>query len=283
MSQPSVGFVSFAGGHLRWKLARVRLLRQVKASSYFESIEVYSEKRLDEIISPEIANFISANRLGYGLWIWKPIVVLDFLKRNPSCTLILYLDAGCDFNYSISSRKRWEEYLLLLQQFGAVVFQTPHSELSYTSKKLVTRLRSELSHLQSGQIHAGTFLMTRDFALNFCEEWLAIMSENNFGWLRNEVEDESVDFYDDYIDYRYDQSVFSLLMKQNKAVNILQDDETDFAQSWKAGINFPILTSRNRSIVPILKQGLIHRALRRVERRVIKTYNSINEYSRAQK
>ena len=283
MSQPSIGFVSFAGGHLRWKFARVRLMRQVKASKCFDSIEIYTEKRLNEIVSPEIANFISANRLGYGLWIWKPIVVLDFLKRNPMCNSILYLDAGCDFNYSRSSRKRWNEYLFFLQQSGSVIFQTPHAEVSYTSKKLVTRLQSDLSHLQSGQFQAGTFLMTRDFAQNFCMDWLAIMSEKDFELLSNDVEDDSLDLYGDHIDYRYDQSIFSLMMKQKQDIKTLKDNETDFAPSWKAGLNYPILTSRNRSIVPVLKVGLVHRAIRRVERRVIRTYNSYSEYNRKRK
>ena len=283
MSQPCIGFVSFAGGHLRWKFAKARLLRQVKVSKRFHSVEIYTEKKLHEIISPEIAKFISDNHFGYGLWIWKPIVVLDFLKRNPLCDSILYLDAGCDFNYSKLSRKRWHKYLGYLRHFDALIFQTPHVEESYSSVELVTRLRSKLSHMQSGQIHAGAFLMTRSFAEDFCNEWLDVMSEDRFKLLKNEIIGESVNLFDTHIDYRYDQSIFSLLVKQKLRVKILQDEETDFAPTWKAGLYFPILTSRNRSIIPILKEGLIHRALRRIERRVIRTYNSFNEYNRNQK
>lgn len=278
MPQTTIGFLSFAGGHLRWKFASIRILRQTKSSTCFESIQMYTEKKLDSIITPEIAQFIAANRKGYGLWIWKPIIVLDFLKKNPHCESILYLDAGCDFNYSRASRMRWEEYLYYLENFKAIIFQTPHLEKSYTTKRLVNRLRSDSTHLETGQIQAGTFFMTRDFALKFCEEWLAIMSEENFKWLKNLAEDRATCYFDNFIDYRYDQSIFSLLMKQQQVKTLQADQETDFSSSWKTGLRFPILTSRNRSIVPILKAGLVHRGLRRVERRVIRTYNTYNEY-----
>lgn len=125
--------------------------------------------------------------------------------------------------------------------------------------------------------------MSRDFALKFCEEWLAVMSEENFKWLKNEVEDESAEYYENYIDYRYDQSIFSLLMKQQQ-VKILQANlDTDFAPSWKAGLDYPILSSRNRSIVPVLQVGLVHRGLRRVERKVIRTYNTYKQYKEDRK
>lgn len=278
MPQTSIGFVSFAGGHLRWKFASIRILRQIKASARFDSMEMYTEKKLHDIISPEIAQFISAHPKGYGLWIWKPIVVLDFLRRNPRCESILYLDAGCDFNGSESSRKRWEEYLSHLRHFNAVIFQTPHPEKSYTSAQLVTLLRSDLAHLECGQYHAGAFLMERSFAIKFCTDWLEVMSKENFKYLTDSVEGETIGIHEIHSDYRYDQSIFSLLLKKKSNIKILEDRETDFSPTWKIGLNYPVLTSRNRSIVPVLKEGLVHRGLRRVERRVIRTYNSYNEY-----
>ncbi len=278
MTQPSIGFVSFAGGHLRWKFAKVRILRQIKVSKCFDSIEMYSEKKLNRIVSPEFAEFICANRLGFGLWIWKPIIILDFLKNHPTCELILYLDAGCDFNYSNSSKGRWEDYLSYLDFAGAVVFQTPHAEESYTRKQLVKRLGAVPEHVQSGQIQAGTFFMTRSFALKFCTEWLEVMIEDEFRLLKNERDNEASDFYESYVDYRYDQSIFSLMMKQRQVKMLQSDKETDFAPLWKQGANFPILSSRNRSIVPVLRTGYIDRAIRRIERRIIRTYNSVDSH-----
>lgn len=283
MPQTSIGFVSFAGGHLRWKFASIRILHQIKASARFNSMEMYTEKKLHDIISPEIAQFISAYPKGYGLWIWKPIVVLDFLERHPKCDSILYLDAGCDFNGSESSRKRWEEYLTYLRYFNAVVFQTPHLEKSYTSPQLVNHLRSDFAHLETGQYHAGAFLMERSFAIQFCTEWLEIMSTESFKYLMDNVEGQSIGYYDIDSDYRYDQSIFSLLLKEKRDIKILEDRETDFSPSWKTGLNYPVLTSRNRSIVPVLQVGLVHRGLRRVERKVIRTYNTYKQYTEDRK
>lgn len=281
MPPQSIGFVSFAGGDLRWKLARIRLDRQIRSSRYFNSIRIYSTRKLHKLIDPHMAEFILANRLGYGLWIWKPIVILDFLERNPKSSSILYLDAGCDFNPSNSSKAKWDEYLSYLQNFEAIVFQTTHKEESYTSKQLVKELDIEPINVISGQIQAGSFFMTRNFAEDFCRKWLNVMTCDDFFFLKNEKNSNDFEPYDSYIDYRYDQSVFSLMMKKCENIKILQvDQETEFAPDWKSGRKHPILTSRNRSIVPVLKTRLIHRGLRRIERRVVKTYGLIHERRR---
>ena len=277
MSQPSIGFVSFASGHLRWRFARVRLNQQIKQFRYFESAEVYSEKKLHSMVNRQVRELIADNSLGHGLWIWKPIIILDFLEKNPLCDSILYLDAGCDFNSSDSSKRKWNEYVSDLAKFDSIIFQSTHAEESYTSKKLVKKLAAEIADIKSGQIEAGAFFMNRVFALKFCREWLEIMLEDDFGFLRNGKSSKPSDFYECHIDYRYDQSIFSLMMKQRQGVKILQtDQETDFAPYWKEGLEYPILTSRNRSIVPILRIGFIARVIRRIERRIIRTYNSVN-------
>jgi hypothetical protein len=241
---------------------------------------MYSEKKLNQIISPEIEEFISAHRLGYGLWIWKPIVILDFLEKNPRCEAVLYLDAGCDFNSSDSAVRKWNEYLSHLKDYNAVVFQTIYPEESYTKKQLVKTIGNKNSDITTGQIQAGAFLMNRKYAIDFCKIWLDYMSGNNFKLLKNEENDSDSELYENYIDYRYDQSIFSLLVKRGQNVKILQASlESEFAPNWKTGLQFPILTSRNRSIVPVLQTGLVHRILRRLERRLIRTYNTFNQYS----
>jgi len=268
-----IGFLSFAGGHLRWNFAKLRINRQVKKSRYFYPLEMYSKNKLLKIIGPDISELILDNRLGYGLWIWKPIIILDFFEKHPMCESILYLDAGCDFNSSNSSKTKWNEYVSYLDNFDAIIFQNTHSEESYTSKKLVKKLKSNTADVKSGQIEAGAFFMNRNFALRFCREWLELMSVDSFELLKNEKSEDTSEFYASFIDYRYDQSIFSLMMKQQPNIKILQaNEETDFAP-WTAGLDFPILRSRNRSIVPVLKIRLIHRGLRRMERRVIKTYS----------
>lgn len=280
MSQPSIGFVSFAGGHLRWRFAKVRLNQQIKQSGYFGFSEIYSEKKLISMVSFQVREFITNNRQGHGLWIWKPIVILDFLEKNPMCHSILYLDAGCDFNSSDSSKSKWNEYLSTLTEYDSIIFQNGHAEESYTSKKLVRKLGAEIADIKSGQIEAGAFFMNRNFALKFCKEWLEIMLEDNFDFLKNGKSLNPSDFYESHIDYRYDQSIFSLMMKQRLGVKILQaNQETDFAPFWKEGWKYPILRSRNRSIVPVLRIGLVARIIRRIERRLIRTYNSVNAYN----
>jgi hypothetical protein len=279
MSQRSIGFVSFAGGHLRWRFAKVRLNQQIKQSGYFRSAEIYSEEKLNLLVSRQVRELIADNRLGHGLWIWKPVVVMDFLEKNPTCDSILYLDAGCDFNSSDSSKRKWGEYVSDLDEYDSIIFQNDHAEEKYTSKKLVKRLSADIKDIKSGQIEAGAFFMNRIFAQKFCREWFEIMLEDDFGFLKNDKGSNSTDFYECHIDYRYDQSIFSLMMKQQQGVKILQaDQETDFAPYWNEGWKYPILRSRNRSIVPVLRTGLIARVIRRIERRVIRTYNSVNSY-----
>lgn len=275
MSSSNIGFVSFAGGHLMWKFAKLRIKNQVARSQRFREISIYSENLLDKLIEPNIQNFIKSHRMGYGHWIWKPVIILDFLATNQNCDSILYLDAGCDFNYSKTSKKRWEEYLSMLDNFEAIVFQTPHLERSYTKKALVEKLQVTLPYIETGQIHAGAFFMKREFAKVFCVNWLDAMMFKSFRFLKNE--NDILDQFNSYIDYRYDQSIFSLMMKTTINVQILKDTDTDFSPNWENGKAFPILTSRNRSIVPVLHTGYLARGIRKIERKIIKTYNSIQE------
>jgi hypothetical protein len=260
-----VGFITFAGGDIFWRISSKRIVFQAKNSKEFVKIKCYKPGDLKYIASEKDYAFIADNSRGFGYWLWKPIVVLDFLLNNPGVEAILYADAGCDLNFNLDSKIRWHDYLDHLQNYDCVVFKMELIEKHWTKEELFLAFPKYRDYKDSEQILGGVFLMTRDFAINFCEKWLNLMRQHNYHLL--------VDDYDKKIQiknfkqHRHDQSFFSLLVKSTDSVLILESlREVYFESDWKEGREYPIWTSRNKSIVPKYRTGKLSGLLRMTER-----------------
>jgi hypothetical protein len=115
------------------------------------------------------------------------------------------------------------------------------------------------------QLLAGVFIMEREFAINFCKRWLEVMRTSNYSLLNDDF-DKAIQV-SEFIQHRHDQSLFSLLIKQDPRVLILDSfQEVYFVPDWTKGYKFPIWTSRNKSIVPLYEDGNPGRFIRILER-----------------
>jgi len=261
----NVGFVSFAGGDPIWKLARSRIKKQANEAGVFTRLRIYSPKDLGKIACNSDLEFIASNRRGFGYWIWKPIIILDFLRENPDIEGILYADTGCDLNFNDYSKKIWKKYLSFLEANSGIAFKMELFENAWTKQEVFNYFPELDAFRKTEQLLATVFIMEREFAISFCNQWLEAMRTLNYSLLNDEF-DRTIQV-SEFIEHRHDQSLFSLLIKKDPRILILDSlQEVYFFPDWAKGHKFPIWTSRNKSFVPLYEVGFLGRLLRVFER-----------------
>lgn len=249
-----IGLVSFWGGDLKWKFAAKRLHNQASLSNMFSAVKIYDRASLDEFCEASVIDLIDKNSKGFGYWIWKAPVILEFIKKNPAIDVVCYLDCGCEFNFEQPAISRWNEYLSELEIFDALFFETDCIEREWITSELIQRLQVTEVELTKNQIGATAFLMKREYAEEFCSNWYKIMKESNFKFLASSHDVKNQDPF--FRESRWDQSILSVLAKRSKNVRILRTiDENFFPGNWSKGHGFPILTTRNPSQVSIYRIG----------------------------
>ncbi len=260
-----VGFVSFSGGDFLWRASLRRIHRQAMESEVFSKVGTYSPKDLRHLTSPSEYDFILSNPRGFGFWIWKPIIVSNFLNQNPDLDMVLYADAGCDLNFNSDSKVNWVRYLKELESHDAIFFKMELIERHWTKQEVFNTLPELEKFRDSEQILGGVFLMNRDFAFRFCNKWIETMRMRSYSLVTDEFDPNIQD--SDFVQPRHDQSIFSLLSKQESKVLVLDSlQELHFEPHWNRGRDQPIWTSRNKSSVPKYDLSLQARIVRLTEK-----------------
>lgn len=260
-----IGLVSFWGGDLKWRFASKRLQNQASSSNEFSAIKIYDRNSLDEFCDPEVLNFIDKNAKGFGYWIWKAPIILDFINKHPGIDVVCYLDCGCEFNFEQPAKSKWNDYLRQLENYDALFFETDCIEREWITSELTQRLQVNEVELTKNQIGATAFLMKRDYAIDFCLNWYEIMTESNFKYLGSSHDEKNQ--HPSFRESRWDQSILSILGKRSTKVRVMRTiDENFFPGNWGKGRGFPILTTRNPSQVSIFKVGHIWEIIRLAEK-----------------
>jgi hypothetical protein len=242
-------FLTF--GDERYEEALRRVEKEALASGFFDRIVVKRPADLGSAFWKQHGSFVHANRRGYGLWIWKPWLILEALRSCEPDDFLVYLDAGCTINER--GRARFEDYCrrAAASAVGALGFQLPLLEKSYTKGDLFERLHAW--HLKdTRQVRASiVVIQCRAESIRFAEEWLALAEDHPL------ISDEPSSVSNDpsFLKHRHDQSIFSLLSKLRGATLI--EDETEFAD-WNDATDKPFWVTRLRG-----KQSGPFRRLRR--------------------
>jgi hypothetical protein len=235
-------FITFGGPSENWHQAVERVKNDVDGLQIFDHIMGYTD--LDLKTDPEFWNIhgeMAERETGFGLWIWKPYLILRTMKLMNYGDVLLYYDAGCTLKDSTSDYKtRQEDMFKLLKraQKNDIVFSSTFQlERHYSKMDLVEHLEMNSPDvLNSIQAQAGIlFIKKTHTTINLLTEWYNTM--HNYSLCDDSGSKYHVDAYD-YHDSRRDQSVFSLLVKKHGLYygNMLEkDDEL-----------LPILISRRR-------------------------------------
>jgi hypothetical protein len=254
-----------------WRPSVERSHRQAIRSRLFRINIAADDKWLKAYSFPneKLAEFIKDNPRGYGLWIWKPYILIDVLKKFPDIDGVLYLDSGCELNFNDQSKKRMEEYFTIANSTGSLGFENPQIESNFTSPLVLKTLNAE-KYLHTKQMMAGVFFLKNSKEnLEFLIEWADLMSTQNHALLNGKVAERTGQITvtnSNFIEHRHDQSIFSILWKK-KQMTILTD-ETYWHPRWKIdGKDFPIWTTRSKLFFSIKTNAIlliIYRLIRKV-------------------
>jgi hypothetical protein len=249
---PKIAFSTFADGNFGARAAGLRLTRQAQNSHLFRLGTFLEDLKSIYEVDPhfKIRNqqFISTNKHGLGNYIWKPKVLVNLFNRVEANQFVCYLDAGCQLNLNPNSLARLAEYFDLADSFGGLFMQLENgtfgapdlSDEAWTNKKTLDFLDPLSKNRKSGQVQAGILIMKKNsLTTDFAKHWLDTCEAENYRYL---VEDSSSSKPGRH---RYDQSIFSLLVKESSMRYI--PDETYWSPNWSKGLEYPIWAMRNRS------------------------------------
>lgn len=196
-------------------------MRQCRKSVRPVCSELFTPRRINHFIDSKTKEFIKANPKGFGYWVWKPHVIIQFLRDNPNVEFLVYLDAGCELQIDSHSSPTWDRYLDILNNFDSLTFDNGQPEKNWTKRELVDFFKPTADQIESNQLAAGVFFMRRNFALSICSRWISIMQEEDFFFITDEF-NPGIQL-DSFRENRYDQSVFSLLIKAHERNLTLPD------------------------------------------------------------
>ena len=250
--------VTFASG-VGFKKSANRLLLEAKKSKMFETCVLFDESDLKNDIGfwKQYGSFFEDvnHARGYGLWFWKPKIILDALMNMPAGDGLLYLDAGSHLNLlNKKARTRLYHYFELAASNSSLAFEVGKdaNEFLFTHPQVLQDIGLSRLQQSSPQIEAGAiFLINNSDSRKFLEIWQFWMNKDNFKYLLTQefVLENQVRMGRD------DQSIMSCVYKIRGMH--YTGNESYFYPHWRRhGKHYPIWHTRERSGKRIAKTKL---------------------------
>lgn len=203
--------ITFGDESFRDSMKRIK--QEALKCEVFDEILCFSPKDVSEDLRNSCVYKI---KRGFGLWSWKPDVILQTLLRMEDGDILVYADSGC----SLYPSKEWVKYFSLLEHNDILAFRTHHKNIEWTRKSIIDFFGFDKSWYKLFQYAATViFFKKNSSSLQFVERWRAIMM--NFPSLVQDVPPEKIkDENPAFIENRHDQAVFSALVYENKLCSI---------------------------------------------------------------
>jgi hypothetical protein len=210
----TVHLISFASGLPDNQEIVARFERQANECPFIDQCIVVSDdgNTLYDSFYKEFGDFVKLNPRGYGFWIWKPYIILSYIKKLSHGDVLLYCDIGCEL--SMAGHKKFDAYIELIEEKEILAFSTLNRQPEYfwCKKELLEFFNLPNFLIEQEQV-AATFFMIKvsDFSSSFVSQWLEIAKSNNFNYINDQCADGQAP---EFIEHRHDQSIFSLLIKK---------------------------------------------------------------------
>ncbi len=244
-------FVTFGAGSRGYRSAMSRLKREIIRLDPEAQVWIFDETDITEEIDglgQSFSEFASANPRGFGLWVWKPWVILDVINKAQDGDIVFYLDAGCTVHTSAMSKSRYRSYLDHIQSYGSLIFQQKYIECCWTKNEVVGHFHLGEDDLNSGQVLGGIQgHLVNETSRKLVSKWLQACVLDS-GRLLTDIGSRELED-DRFVSHRQDQSILSCIAKQEKLQ--LVQDETFFHPNWnRDGNGYPFWATRKCSGIP---------------------------------
>lgn len=231
-------FLSFANSVYVPSLRRLE--SQIKDCPLIDEYHFLTEKDLDKPFRKGFHPYIY--RRGYGYWKWKSYLVKQQFDQMRDGDILVYSDAGCDYN--AKAEQRFKEYLdiVRLHESGMLVFDDWYLEREYTKGDIFRFLivgNTFLTISDTNQRWSGMWMMRKcTNTTELVEKWCDTCM-NHFDLITDKA--SATPNFPEFIENRHDQSVFSVLTKLHGAY-ALPSSELDKSNFQ----NIPFLPTRHK-------------------------------------
>lgn len=253
---------SFASPDL--DLSVKRFNSQALDLNFYQNIKIFRTTDLSKKLNERISNLLKqgGKHRYYGYCVWRYEVVASYLNSLPENSILHYCDIGCHFNKN--GIERLKDYILMTKKNNMTVFEygeppneikkfnyhfQKYMEYEFTKGDIIKYfgLNFDSKIINSPQIWVGTFFMKKcDFVFKFLQDWEKANKHN-------ELMDDSkskTENHEKFSGPRGDQSVFSIICKQNKVYSISASEcewaEFEGGRRWDHLKNYPLLAKRDK-------------------------------------
>ena len=193
-------------------------------------IKGYSEADIDEDFKETVKDAIYGDR-GGGYWIWKPYIIHKTMKMLNNNDYLVYSDAGSRLNSS--GVDRLKEYIEMIKpETGKSILAMElagFKESVWTTSEIFNYFDVEDNIKNSSQIIATVVIFRKSSeSLNMIDKWLETAVKKPLIFT-DHYNDEARRLNPEFRDNRHDQSIFSIILKQEpyKSNTVIIGDEVD--------------------------------------------------------
>jgi hypothetical protein len=233
-------FLTFGGPGRQYHRAVNRICKEAYKLDFFQTIIGKTDLDLknDNEFWSMHQKFIEENKIGYGFWLWKSYLIKKQLEEMNFNDVLIYCDAGCQFN--INGLDRLNEYVGLVNEseYGIIGFQMGLIEYMWTKMDTIIELDG-LKESESGQLVGGIVILRKcDHTVDLVNKWYDFCK--NYHLIDNSL--STAQNHKNFRAHRNDQSIFSILRKKYGC--IILPDETYFLNWEEDGKKYPIWAKR---------------------------------------
>ena len=150
---------------------------------------------------------------GAGYWLWKPYLILKYLRQMDKNDWLMYTDSGLYF-----CDNPWPTILSeedAIGSKGIMTFGEVYTNGMYTKRDCFVLMGMDSDEIRNKpQRIASSFVCKRtDFSISFVEEWLRLAQDPRI--VTDLPNTQRLSNYPEFKDHRHDQSIMSLLTIKN--------------------------------------------------------------------
>ena len=175
-------------------------------SHLYDGYKNYGPSDIDKNFIKDNIEIYSCYR-GFGYWIWKPYIILDFLSKCDDDMIVVYCDSGDTIHEDTIFKMKKE-----LESKDFMFIESNHKNYTFTKRDCFVLMDCDNEkYWNHNQIYASTsFWKKTNKSLEFLEEWQSYCK--NYNVVSDAPNICGKENLEGFIDHRHDQSILTNLV-----------------------------------------------------------------------
>ncbi len=174
----------------------------------FDRVINYSPKNIPKKFKKKHTKIFNAPR-GGGYWVWKPYIILNTLKNTKEGDIIFYCDSGALFIKDLKPI-----FDICQNKQDIVCFSVGLREAHYSKRDAFILMDCDTNGFENTFQRLSGYICVKNtkYSKQFFHQFLKFNLDNRI--VSDEENVLGVNNYEDFIENRHDQTIFSLLSKK---------------------------------------------------------------------